>query len=60
MHSFDVDRVRRRALMQAAIDAMASGAVQAPPTTVMALADARRAHEQLDDSGFTGKLVLHP
>jgi NADPH:quinone reductase len=60
MHSFDVDRVRRRALMQAAIDLMASGAVQAPPTTVMALADARQAHELLDDSGFTGKLILHP
>jgi NADPH:quinone reductase len=60
MHSFDVDRARRRALMQAAIDLMASGAVQAPPATVMALAEARRAHEQLDNSGFTGKLVLHP
>jgi NADPH2:quinone reductase len=60
MHSFDVDRVRRRALMQPAIDLMARGAVQAPPTTVMTLADARRAHELLDDSGFTGKLVLHP
>jgi NADPH2:quinone reductase len=60
MHSFDVDRAQRRGLMQAAIDLMARGAVQAPPTTVMALADARRAHEQLDDSSFTGKLVLHP
>ena len=46
--------------MQAAIVLMASGAVQAPPATVLSLSDARRAHELLDDSGFTGKLVLHP
>lgn len=60
MHSFDVDVTTRRALMQRAIDLMASGAVQAPPTTVMPLAEARRAHAQLDDIHFTGKLVLHP
>lgn len=60
MHSFDADLHQRRKLMQAAIDLMASGAVQPPAVTAMPLADARRAHEQLDDSGFTGKLVLHP
>lgn len=60
MHTFDEDVSNRRALMQQAIDLMASGAVQAPPTTVMPLADARRAHEQLDDTRFTGKLVLRP
>jgi NADPH2:quinone reductase len=60
MHSFDVDTARRRGLMHDAIALMASGAVQAPPTTVLPLADARRAHELLDDPAFTGKLVLHP
>jgi len=60
MHTFDADPARRRALMQDAIDLMASGAVQPPPVTSMALADARQAHELLDDAGFTGKLVLHP
>jgi NADPH:quinone reductase len=60
MHSFDADPARRRALMQDAIDLMASGAVQPPPVTALPLSAARQAHEQLDDSGFTGKLVLHP
>lgn len=60
MHSFDADTATRRGLMQAAIALMASGAVQAPPATVMPLAAARQAHERLDDPGFTGKLVLHP
>lgn len=60
MHSFDVDTARRRGLMHDAIGLMASGAVQAPPATVLPLAEARRAHELLDEPGFTGKLVLHP
>lgn len=60
MHTFDADPARRRALMQDAIDLMARGAVMAPPATVLSLSDARHAHERLDDSGFTGKLVLHP
>ena len=58
--SFDADVAQRRALMQDAMALMASGAVQAPPATVLPLADARRAHELLDDPAFTGKLVLHP
>lgn len=60
MHSFDIDTARRRGLMHDAIALMANGAVQAPPATVLALADVCRAHELLDDPGFTGKLVLHP
>lgn len=60
MHSFDADTTRRRALMQAAIDLMAAGAVQAPPVTVLPLSQARRAHELLDDPACMGKLVLHP
>lgn len=60
MHSFDVDTTRRRALMRDAIALMASGAVQPPPTTRLALADARQAHALLDEPGFTGKIVLHP
>ncbi len=60
MHSFDADAATRRGLMHDAIGLMASGAVQAPPATVLPLSEARRAHELLDDSGFTGKLILHP
>lgn len=60
MHSFDADATRRRGLMQAAIDAMASGAVKAPPATVLPLAEARQAHALLDDPGFMGKIVLRP
>ncbi|HSW08455.1 zinc-dependent alcohol dehydrogenase family protein [Aquabacterium sp.] len=60
MHSFDADTTQRRALMQAAIDAMASGAVRAPRATVLPLDQARRAHELLDAPDTVGKLVLHP
>lgn len=60
MHSFDADASRRRGLMQAAIDALASGAVKAPPSTVLPLAEARRAHTLQDDPAFMGKIVLHP
>lgn len=60
MHTFDADLATRRALMQDGISLMSSGAVKAPPATVLPLAEARRAHELLDDGNFTGKLVLHP
>ena len=60
MHSFDADPARRRALMQAAIDLMASGAVRAPTATMLPLADARQAHALQDDPAFIGKIVLHP
>ncbi len=60
IHSFDADAATRRGLMLAAIELMASGAVQAPPTTVLPLTQARQAHEMLDDPQFTGKLVLTP
>jgi NADPH2:quinone reductase len=60
MHTFDADVATRRALMQDGISLMSSGAVKAPPATVLPLAESRRAHELLDDGNFTGKLVLHP
>ena len=60
MHTFDVDTDRRRALMPAAIDAMAAGTVRAPRATVLALAEARQAHALLDAPDTVGKIVLHP
>ena len=60
MHTFDVDTDRRRALMQAAIDAMAAGTVRATRATVLALAEARQAHALLDAPDTVGKIVLHP
>jgi NADPH2:quinone reductase len=60
MHTFDADPVRRRALMHAAIDAMASGAVRAPRATLLPLAEARRAHQLLDEADTVGKIVLQP
>ena len=60
MHTFDVDTDRRRALMQAAIDAMAAGTVRSPRATVLALAEARQAHALLDAPDTVGKIVLHP
>jgi NADPH2:quinone reductase len=60
MHTFDADPVQRRGLMQAAIEAMACGAVRAPQLTVLPLSEARRAHELLDAPDTVGKIVLHP
>lgn len=60
MHTFDADPSQRRALMRAAIDALADGTVRAPRATVLPLAEARRAHELLDAPDSIGKLVLHP
>jgi NADPH2:quinone reductase len=60
MHTFDADPVRRRGLMQAAIDAMAAGRVRAPQATVLPLAEARHAHGLLDAPDTVGKIILHP
>jgi NADPH:quinone reductase len=60
MHTFDADPARRRALMQAGIDAMAAGRVRAPRATVLPLAEARQAHALLDAPDTVGKIILHP
>lgn len=60
MHTFDADPLRRRALMQAAIDAMAAGEVRAPQATVLPLSEARAAHALLDAPDTVGKIILHP
>lgn len=60
MHTFDADITQRRALMQAAIDAMAAGTVRAPRATVLQLSEARQAHALLDVADTVGKIVLHP
>ena len=60
MHTFDADTVRRRALMQSAIDAMAAGEVHAPRSTVFPLSEARQAHALLDAPDTVGKIILHP
>jgi NADPH2:quinone reductase len=60
MHSFDADPVRRRGLMQSAIEAMASKAVRAPRPTVLPLAESRQAHALLDAPDTVGKIILHP
>ncbi|HYF18572.1 MAG TPA: zinc-dependent alcohol dehydrogenase family protein [Ramlibacter sp.] len=60
MHTFDADPGLRRQLMSDAIQAMASGRLQAPPATVLPLAAAREAHQRLDAPDTLGKLILHP
>lgn len=60
IHTFDHERTQRRSLMEKAISLMADGHVRAPQTTVMPLADVRRAHEMLDGGKTLGKLVLKP
>jgi NADPH2:quinone reductase len=60
MHSFDADAQQRRALMQAAIDAMAQGQVKAPQATPLPLAQAKQAHALLDAPDTVGKIILQP
>lgn len=60
MHTFDADPTQRRALMQAAIEAMAAGEIRAPQATVLPLAQARQAHVLLDAPDTAGKIILHP
>lgn len=60
MHTFDADPTQRRALMQAAIEAMAAGEIRAPQATVLPLAHARQAHVLLDAPDTAGKIILHP
>jgi len=60
MHTFDQDVPLRRRLMVDSIEAMAAHRVRAPAATVLALADARRAHQLLDAPETIGKLILHP
>jgi len=60
IHTVDADVAQRRGLMAQAIALMASGQVRAPRATRLPLAEARRAHELLDNGGSLGKLVLVP
>jgi NADPH2:quinone reductase len=60
MHTFDADIATRRALMNPPIDPMDSGAVLAPRPTLLPLAEARRAHQLLDEPDTVGKIVLQP
>jgi NADPH2:quinone reductase len=60
IHTLDREPATRRALMQRAIDLMAAGRLRPPPPTVMALADAGRAHALLEKGETLGKIVLLP
>ena len=60
IHTLDHDPRTRRALMQRAIDLMAAGRLRPPKPTLLALSEARRAHELLESGTTLGKLVLVP
>jgi NADPH2:quinone reductase len=60
MHTLDEVREQRRALMQEAIDLLASGQVKAPAAQVLKLAEVRQAHELLDAGASLGKIVMVP
>ena len=60
MHTFDADPALRRGLMNLSIEAMATGPLRAPPTTVLPLSQAREAHRLLDEPTTLGKIILHP
>lgn len=60
IHTLDHDRKLRRALMERAIELMASGRLRPPPPTVLPLVQAARAHELMEAGRSVGKLVLAP
>lgn len=60
IHTLDEARDTRRALMGRMIELMAAGRVRPPRPTVLPLAQARRAHEMLEQATALGKLVLVP
>jgi NADPH2:quinone reductase len=60
VHVLDHDRVRRRELMQGALDLLAQGRLRPPPPRTFALQDAQQAHRLLDSSDLLGKVVLVP
>lgn len=60
MHTFDEVTTERRALMQKAVDLMASGHVRAPTPTRIPLDCARDAHAILDRGDTIGKIILVP
>ncbi|HEV7390683.1 MAG TPA: zinc-binding dehydrogenase, partial [Burkholderiales bacterium] len=60
IHTLDHDHELRRALMERAIELMATGRLRPPPPTVLPLADAARAHEMMEAGRTLGKMVLVP
>lgn len=60
MHTFDEDRITRRALMNEAIDLAAQGGIMFPQKHVYHLDDVRKAHALLDQGQVSGKLVMRP
>lgn len=60
IHTLDQAPAQRRALMERAIEFMASGALRPPPATTLPLAQAQAAHMMLDAGLALGKLVLLP
>jgi len=60
VHVLDHDRVRRREIMQDAIDLLATGRVRPPAPRTFALRDAQDAHRLLDSAELLGKIVMVP
>lgn len=60
IHTLDHDRDLRRALMMRAIELMAAGRLHPPPSTVLPLAEASRAHALMEQGQSLGKIVLRP
>jgi NADPH2:quinone reductase len=60
VHALDHEHGKRRALMQRAIELLATGRLRPPPPTVLPLAEAARAHEMMEASRHLGKIILVP
>lgn len=60
MHTFDAERAERRGLMEAAIELMSQGHIQAPPHEAFGLHEVRKTHALLEEGRVSGKLILRP
>ncbi len=60
MHTFDHDRPRRRAAMDALLPLLASGQLRPPIQARYPLAAVRQAHALFDSGTVLGKLILKP
>jgi NADPH:quinone reductase len=60
MHTFDADKVRRRGLMNSAIELLSAQKVTFPPPEIFKLSEVQKTHALLDKGLASGKLVMHP
>ena len=60
LHSYDNDLAERTRIFEAIVERFAAGTLNPPIYDRLPLAEARRAHELMDERKILGKLILKP